>query len=221
MRTIHRYDAALFDLDGTLLDTLDDIADSLNRALATMGVTAHPRDAFRYFVGDGVRMLAARALPEGRRDDRAIDELLARYRDEYAAGWNRKTRVYDGIPAMLDALAAHGLRLGVLSNKPHDMTVLCVKAYLARWPFAIVLGQREHVARKPDPTAALEAAAAMDTPPARVLYLGDTATDMDTARAAGMFAAGCTWGFRPESELREHGAHAIVHHPDKVLELLG
>lgn len=214
------YRALLFDLDGTLLDTLDDLGDSINRAMVRLGFPTHGRESFRYFVGEGARMLVERALPADRRDPTTAETALRLYREEYRAGWNIKTRIYDGIPELLDSLAARRLPLGILSNKPHDMTQQCVQGYLARWSFAVVFGQRDTVARKPDPAGALEAARLMQVDPARVLYLGDTATDMQTARAAGMFAVGATWGFRPESELREHGAHAIVHHPDEVLELL-
>ena len=214
------YRAVLFDLDGTLLDTLDDLGDAINRALARFGFPGHPRDAFRYFVGEGVRMLVERALPADRRDPATTEALLQAYREEYRTGWNLKTRIYAGIPEMLEVLTARQIKLGVLSNKPHDMTCQCVEGYLSRWTFDVVFGQRETVARKPDPAGALEAARLMQVTPAEVLYLGDTATDMETARASGMFAVGATWGFRPESELREHGAQAIVHHPDEVLELL-
>jgi phosphoglycolate phosphatase len=214
------YRAVLFDLDGTLLDTLDDLGDSINRALVRLGFPTHGRESFRYFVGEGARMLVERALPEDRRDPATAEAALRAYREEYRTGWNIKTRIYDGIPAMLDTLTARGIALGILSNKPHEMTLQCVQGYLDRWSFGVILGQRDHVARKPDPAGALEAATALRVAPADVLYLGDTATDMQTARAAGMFAVGAAWGFRPESELREHGAHAIVHHPDDVLKLI-
>ncbi len=215
-----RFDAALFDLDGTLLDTLRDLAESMNRALAQRGFPGHPIDAYRYLVGEGITVLATRALPEGHRSDADIESLLNDYRRDYESHWDTHTRPYDGIPEMLTALRSAGLKLGILSNKPHAMTLKCVEGYLADWPFACVFGQRDNVPRKPDPTGALEAAAVMGVTPARVLYLGDTSTDMKTARAAGMFAVGATWGFRPESELRETGAHAIVHHPREVLALL-
>jgi phosphoglycolate phosphatase len=214
------YRAVLFDLDGTLLDTLDDLGDSINRALVRLGFPTHGRESFRYFVGEGARMLVERALPEDRRDPATAEAALRAYREEYRTGWNIKTRIYDGIPAMLDTLTARGIALGILSNKPHEMTLQCVQGYLDRWSFGVIFGQRDHVARKPDPAGALEAATALRVAPADVLYLGDTATDMQTARAAGMFAVGAAWGFRPESELREHGAHAIVHHPDDVLKLI-
>ena len=214
------YRAVLFDLDGTLLDTLDDLGDSINRALIRLDCPTHGREAFRYFVGEGVRMLVERALPAGRRDPATVETMLQFYREEYRKGWNLKTRIYEGIPGMLDDLVARKLTLGVLSNKPQDMTTECVEGYLARWPFAVVFGQREHVARKPDPQGALEAADVMEVKPAEVLYLGDTATDMDTARAAGMFAVGASWGFRPVEDRLAHGAQAIAHHPREVAGLI-
>lgn len=214
------YRAILFDLDGTLLDTLDDLGDSINRALVRLGFPTHDREAFRYFVGEGARMLVERALPEDRRDPATAETMLKLYREEYRNGWNIKTCIYEGVPEMLDALHERRLVLGVLSNKPHDMTVQCVQGYLARWPFRVVFGQRDHVARKPDPQGALEAAGLMQATPAETLYLGDTATDMDTARAAGMYAIGAAWGFRPVEELIQHGANAIAAHPRDVLEIL-
>ncbi|MCO6399987.1 MAG: HAD family hydrolase [Verrucomicrobia bacterium] len=215
-----RFDAALFDLDGTLLDTLRDLGESMNRALATFGHPPHAIEDYRYLVGDGILVLATRALPEGHRSPEAIEALLLEYRRDYQERWNVHTQPYEGIPEMLRALQAAGLKLGVLSNKPHEMTRQCVNGYLSDTRFACVFGQRDEVPRKPDPAGALEAAGAMGVKPARVLYLGDTSTDMKTARAAGMFAVGVTWGFRPESELRETGAHAIVHHPSEIAALI-
>lgn len=220
MRPSDPFRAVLFDLDGTLLDTLRDLGEAMNLVLAQRGYPTHPIDAYRYFVGEGAALLVARAFPEAHRDEASTQAGLAEYRAAYERHWNVHTRPYDGIPDLLDALAARGMALGILSNKPHGMTLRCVEGYLARWTFACVLGQRESVARKPDPAGALEAARRMRVAPDAVLYVGDTATDMDTARAAGMFAVGATWGFRPESELRDHGAQAIVHHPRDVLNLL-
>lgn len=216
----NRFKAVLFDLDGTLLDTLRDLAESMNRTLEQFGYPAHPLDSYRYLVGEGVVVLASRSLPENHRSDEEIQRLLAAYRDDYAAHWNVHSRPYDGIPEMLDALVARGFKLGILSNKPHALTVQCVDGYLSTWRFDCVFGQRDNVPRKPDPAGALEAAEVMQVRPADVLYLGDTGTDMETARAAGMFACGVAWGFRPESELRETGANAIIHHPREALALL-
>lgn len=210
----------LFDLDGTLLDTLRDLGESVNLVLRQRGFPEHPIDAYRFLVGDGATMLVTRALPASRRDEATVAACLKDYRVAYAKHWNVHTRPYDGVPELLDALAARGLALAILSNKPHAMTRRCVEGYLARWRFAAVLGQRDDVARKPDPAGALEAARLADVDPAHVLYVGDTATDMETANAAGMFAVGVTWGFRPEDELRTHGAHLIVHHPRDILAAL-
>jgi phosphoglycolate phosphatase len=215
-----RFLGVLFDLDGTLLDTLKDIGDAVNRALAARGFPTHPTAAYKEFVGEGARRLVERALPEAHRGDALVREALAEYRRDYGERWNVATRPYEGIPEMLDGLAARGVRLGVLSNKPHAETLKCVRGYFPATPFRAVLGQRDAVARKPDPAGAREAARELDLPVEKILYAGDTAVDMETARAASMFAVGVTWGFRPESELRAHGAQAVAHHPREITTLV-
>lgn len=214
------FKAVLFDLDGTLLDTLEDLGASVNRVLQRAGFPVHPIDSYRYFVGEGASMLVERSLPPAHRQPAEVKHFLAEYRAEYERSWAQTTKPYEGIPELLDELVNRGLRLGILSNKPHGMTLKCVEHYLARWHFAVVLGQRDQVARKPDPSGAHEAAGIMQVAPGEVLYVGDTATDMQTARAAGMFALGCTWGFRTEKELQENGAHAIAHHPREIPPLI-
>jgi phosphoglycolate phosphatase len=208
---------ALFDLGGTLLDTLQDIGDAVNRVLAARGHPIHPIPAYKDFVGEGAHRLIERALPETHRDAGAVETALAEYRRDYARHWNVSTRPYDGVHEMLAAMIARGFTLGILSNKPHAATVRCVEGYLARHPFKAVLGQRDEVARKPNPAGAFEAARLMGLAAGEMLYVGDTGIDMDTARAAGMFAVGITWGFRPESELRAHHADAIANHPSELL----
>jgi phosphoglycolate phosphatase len=214
--------AILFDLDGTLLDTLEDLADSMNAVLAGLGYPVHAMSAYRYFVGDGVRNLVIRALPEGARADPAVVErALPIMRAEYARRSTVKTRLYEGVPGLLDGLAARGVRIAILSNKPHPATLEVVGHYLGRWRFDAVLGQRPGVPIKPDAGAALEVCALLSLPAEDFLYLGDTNTDMLTARAAGMFAVGAVWGFRTEEELRAAGAMALAAHPREVLGLLG
>jgi phosphoglycolate phosphatase len=212
--------ALIFDLDGTLLDSLADIGESMNSVLASMGLPTHPLSDYRAFVGDGVTMLATRALPEGRRDDASLAACLAGMREIYAGRATSKTRPYDGIPALLDALAKAGLPMAVVSNKPHDLTCRLVSQLLGRWRFGAVFGERAGVPRKPDPASALEAASCLGVAPADVLYVGDTATDMATATAAGMRPLGVSWGFRGEDELRAAGAFAIAARPADVLEAL-
>jgi len=208
----------MFDLDGTLLDTLADIGEAANRVLVQRGFAPHPLDSYRYFVGEGLRVLIERSVPGGT----CSDELLAAYAEEfrqaYAESWNVHTRPYEGIEELLSALVARGVRLAVLSNKPDAFTKSCVEEYLARFPFEWVLGQRDGTPRKPDPAGALEIAAAMDLPPGRFLYLGDTAVDMQTALAAGMFPVGALWGFRPLSELQSGGAQAVIERPGELLQ---
>jgi phosphoglycolate phosphatase len=216
-----KFDAVLFDLDGTLLDTLRDIGEACNRVLVERGFTPHPIDAYRYLVGDGARVLLSRALPEGYRDDATIEACLADYIAEYARGWNVHTQPYAGIADLLDALVERGLKLAVLSNKPHPFTVQCVDTFLARWKFHTVRGQTDAFPRKPHPASALDVAHRLGTTPDRVLYVGDTGTDMQTAAGAGMYAVGVLWGFRERRELEAHGAKAIVAHPREVLPLAG
>ncbi len=214
------YRAVLFDLDGTLLDTLDDLADSVNEALERLGLPGHPTRAYKVFVGDGMETLAHRSLPEDRRDDDTVRKLVDLMGETYAGGWDRKTRPYPGVPEMLDDLAARGLRMAVLSNKPDGFTKLCVDSLLSRWQFDPVMGARKGVPHKPDPTGALAIASEIAVAPADFLYLGDTNTDMKTALAAGMFPVGALWGFRSAEELEASGAKALVTKPADLLALL-
>ena len=215
-----RYKAILFDLDGTLLDTLEDLATAANRALGTLGLPAHPTDAYRVFVGDGLRTLAERILPGEQRSAAQVDALVAAFEREYSRTWNERTAPYAGVPEMLDRLTGDGYRMSVLSNKPDAFTRLCVEQLLPHWTFAPLYGQRPGVPKKPDPAAALAIAAELDLDPAEVLYLGDTATDMHTARAAGMAAVGVLWGFRSADELHAAGARHLITHPGELAPLL-
>ena len=213
--------AAIFDLDGTLLDTLDDLVDSMNAVLARRGFDEHPTAAYRYFVGEGMEMLVRRALPvEAASCGETVAAVFEEMRAQYDRRWADKTRPYDGVPDMLDGLVARGLPMAVLSNKPDDFTAATVTKLLGRWAFREIRGMRPGVPAKPDPTAAVEIAEALETEPSNCLYVGDTATDMKTATAAGMFAAGVTWGFRDRQELMDNGADAIVDRPADLLELL-
>ena len=214
------YQAVLFDLDGTLLNTLIDLAESANSTLAELGYPVHPIDAYRFFVGSGVRVLFERALPEQARDTDVIEACVERFTKIYSERWDVKTHLYDGVAEMLDGLAARQVKMAVLSNKPHRSTQACVAKYLARWSISPVLGQRDGIAHKPDPTGALDIAKELGIPVEDFLYLGDTATDMQTALAAGMFAVGALWGFRPEEELRQAGAQALITAPTDLLGCL-
>jgi phosphoglycolate phosphatase len=212
--------AVLFDLDGTLLDTLEDMGDAMNRVLAARGFPPHPIDAYRSFVGDGMAMLVIRALPEDKRDDETVRSCFEAYLADYGRNWNVKTRLYDGVADMLNALTARGLKRAVLSNKQEEFTRRCVNEFLACWSFDAVLGQREGVPLKPDPTAAREIAHTLDCPVESFLYLGDSPVDMQAAIAAGMVPVGVLWGFRSAEELRAAGARTLIGRPLEILALL-
>jgi phosphoglycolate phosphatase len=217
---LKRVSSVIFDLDGTLLDTLEDLGDAVNRVLAARGFPTHPIESYRYFVGDGSAVLVERALPASVRSSEIYREILAAFLADYDQSWKIKTRIYDGIPEMLDSLTAQGIAMSVLSNKPHPFTVECVRELLSKWRFVSVLGLRPEVPRKPDPAGALETAQLLGVAPERILYLGDSGTDMKTAVAAGMFPAGALWGFRTREELMASGAAAVIQHPEELLGLL-
>jgi phosphoglycolate phosphatase len=215
-----RYRAIVFDLDGTLLDTLDDLAVAANRVLAAMGQPEHPVTAYRYFVGDGLQTLMERILPENLRTRTVLEAAMVSFQKEYAENWHERSTPYPGIADLLNQLTAEGWSMSILSNKPHDFTRLCVQRLLPDWVFEPLLGQRPGVPKKPDPAAALEIAAFHDCSPENILYVGDTAVDMQTARAAGMDAVGVLWGFRTRDELQTAGARYLISHPGQLLPLL-
>jgi len=212
--------AVIFDLDGTLLDTLEDIADSMNSALAQMELPQYELDRYRYFVGDGVEVLAQRVLPKERRDEATLKRCVELMRAEYGQRWANKSRPYPGMVDLLDGLVARKIAMGVLSNKPHDFTCKIVETILPQWRFDPLLGSRPGVPKKPDPTAALEIIEKLRLRPEEFLYVGDTAVDMQTAVAAGMFPAGALWGFRTAEELKDAGARVLLEHPIDLLRLV-
>ncbi len=212
------YQACIFDLDGTLLDSLEDLGDAMNRVLKRWGFPEHSLDQYRYFVGSGATRLVALTIPEESRTEETVAQCLAEFQADYSESWDIKSKPYEGIPEMLDALVEQGFRLTVLSNKPHRMTTKCVEGLLSRWDFEIVYGHRKGIPRKPNPTAALEIIERLDIPATDCVYLGDTDIDMKTAVASGCFPVGVLWGFREEAELRENGAQAILKHPLDLLE---
>jgi phosphoglycolate phosphatase len=214
------FEAVIFDLDGTLIDTVDDIGDAVNRVLSNRCFPTHTNAAYRKFVGDGSRRLIERALPEKYRNDEVIDACLKEYLEDYSHSYDVKSKLYFGMHHLLDTLKAKGLRLAILSNKPDAITRNCVKTFLSTWDFDVVFGQRDSVPRKPNPQGALEIAKKMSIPPSHFVYLGDTAIDMKTAVSAGMFPVGVLWGFRLLKELKENGACAFIDEPMELLDII-
>jgi phosphoglycolate phosphatase len=215
------FDVTIFDLDGTLLDTLDDIADTANAVLRDHGFPTHDKNDFRYFIGDGVDALFRRALPDAGREAGLVSDCVNEFRRSYKDTWKNKTRPYPEIPRLLDALEARGMKMAVLSNKPHDFTETCVSELLSGWDFFMVLGAREGYPLKPDPAPAAEIVERAGAVPSRVMYVGDSAVDMNTATRAGLFPVGALWGFRTFDELKENGAKVLIEKPLDLLEHLG
>jgi len=215
-----RFHAAIFDLDGTLLNTLEDIAGAANRVLAAYDLPVHKTDDYRHFIGDGVEMLIRRALPVVRRDSETVEMGIEMFRNTYGRYYNVHTKPYDGIPGMLDDLLARGVKLAVLSNKPDEFTKRCVGELLPARTFDFVLGQRSGMPPKPDPAGAIRVAAEIGVPPDQVLFAGDSAVDMETAVSAGMFPVGVRWGFRSQEELRDGGAQVTIADPREIVPLV-
>ena len=211
--------AIIFDLDGTLLDTIEDIADSMNHVLDRNGFARHTIEEYKLFVGDGATNLVKRSV----RDAGATEDMLLLLETEYRAEYNKrqadKTKPYDGIRELLSSLADSGVKKAVLSNKPHDSTEEVIAYYFPDVVFDAVIGQRPGRPIKPDPCSALEILEIIGVEKADVLYVGDTGTDMQTAKNAGLKAVGALWGFREKAELAENGADVYIEHPMELLTL--
>ena len=215
-----KFKAIVFDLDGTLLDTLEDLADSMNTVLARQNDLTYEADAYKYFIGNGLRNLVLLTLPEGKRDAGNADRSLAELREEYSNRWSNKTKPYKGITEMLNVLVDKGLKMAVLSNKADEFTQLIVKKFLPDYKFELVFGERQGIPKKPDPAGALEIVQKLGVEPWECLYLGDTGVDMKTAVSAGMYPVGVLWGFRKAEELVENGARVLIADPAALLDLL-
>jgi phosphoglycolate phosphatase len=214
-----KFKAIMFDLDGTLLNTLEDLGDSMNAMLREQEYAEHPYDFYRLAVGDGARTLVERALPEKHRNAQLITDAHAALRVHYLQHWDKKTKPYDGILNLLDALVSRGATLTILSNKPDESLQKCATRFLPTNIFTDIRGVLPDGPIKPDPGGALDIISKSEIPRDAWLYVGDTNTDMQTAQAAGLFAIGCTWGFRERDELVSSGADAIVDHPEEILSI--
>jgi phosphoglycolate phosphatase len=212
--------AVLFDLDGTLADTIDDLAGAVNRSLARRGLPEHEIELFKLMVGDGFRNLITRALPEGMRGESQVEAMRAEAAEDYAGRCLERTRAYPGIRELLSGLAGRGIPFGVLSNKPDALAKKVVAGLFPFADFALVRGESPDFPRKPDPASALDACSLLGVEPGETLYLGDSGVDMRTAKAAGFLALGALWGFRNEAELREAGADALLESPLDLIQYL-
>lgn len=216
--SIAAFNTAVFDLDGTLLNTLDDIAEAANRCLLLHGFEPHPVPAFCNLVGDGPDVLFQRAINASSLDDPRISRLVETYCYECLKQDDRHTRLYNGMADLLNALQDAGLVLTILTNKRQAHAERCVERFLPDWHWKIILGSGEIIPKKPDPAGATHIVRELNTSPEKCLYFGDTDVDMWTAKKAGMTAVGVLWGFREKKELLEAGADYLIQHPAELLE---
>ena len=215
-----RFDGVIFDLDGTLIDSLEDIASAANTVLSDLGKPTYPVSEYRVLVGDGLAMLFQRALPECETDASLKADCMHRFEQAYSRCWNNRSKPYDGIETLLKKLSQRSVSLSVLSNKGDTFTKQCVSHFFGDIRFAHVLGQSERFPRKPDPTSAKWIAGQLGGDSSRIAYVGDTNTDMKTALGSGLFAIGVTWGFRSERELRAEGALQICNEVGELTDFL-
>lgn len=208
----------IFDLDGTLADTLPDIADAVNAGLEAFGLPRRPDEEVRPWIGEGMPMLCKRAITE--RADIDLDEMIALVREHYQINRLNKVRLYPGISELLDELIRRNILLAVLTNKPHEHTEAMCAVLFARWRLVAVEGYRQEEFRKPDPRIALAIVEKMGLTPGQVMLVGDSSTDMHTAKNAGLTAVGATWGYRARQELIDSGAKHLIDRADELLALL-
>lgn len=214
-----KYAGVIFDLDGTLLDTVDDLADSANETLAKYGFKGHPVSAYKKFIGNGIRNLLQVASPEGT-DEELIDSLLADFKVIYSENYINKTCRYEGVSTLLEGLQNAGLKMAICSNKNNKMTNEIVEKLIGKEYFEVIFGERDGIPKKPDPASLLEAADIMGVSVEKTIYVGDSGSDMVCAKRAGMFAAGALWGFRSKEELEQNGADLLISYPLELLKFL-
>lgn len=210
----------IFDLDGTLLNTIADLAHSTNYALQENGFPIHPTDNYNFFVGNGINKLFERALPEDQRSEENILNIRKVFLSYYNEHNTDYSTPYPGIPELLNALQAKGVKLAVASNKYQEATRKLIAVYFPHIHFEEVLGQRDGIPVKPDPVIVHDIIATTGVGKEDILYVGDSGVDMQTARNAGVTSCGVTWGFRPRAELEEFQPDFIVDKAEDILSLI-
>ncbi len=208
----------IFDLDGTLLNTIYDLGEACNHAFRQMGLSQHPIPAYNYMVGNGVRKLIERAQPDA--DEQTVDELLRLFREYYDDHCTVNTTPYPGIPELLHSLKERGVAIAVASNKYEAATRKIIDYFFPDINFVAIEGQIPERPTKPDPSIIFAVLNEYPTPKNDVLYVGDSGVDMETARRACVESAGVSWGFRPISELKKFYADHIINNPMEILEIV-
>lgn len=212
--------AVLFDLDGTLLDTLPDIRDAMNAVLARHDLPQYDMESYREMIGWGIGRLAELAIPKELRSEVDVADLAEEMRRAYVSHPLESSVPFEGVPELIEALHTAGVPMGVLSNKVHELTQLLITRAWGEGVFRAVYGARDDLPMKPHPEAAQRIASELGVKPYEVVFVGDTAIDMETAQVAGMYPVGVSWGYREVEELWMHGAAMVVSSPDEIPPLI-
>ncbi|MGL4779818.1 MAG: HAD family hydrolase [Bacteroidales bacterium] len=210
----------IFDLDGTLLNTIEDLAVSTNYALTKHGFPEHPISAYNFFVGNGIRKLVERALPENKRDESTVKTVLKDFVSYYDKHSTELTRPYDGVKDLMAQLTKAGVSMAVASNKYQAATEELVERYFGDFDFVEVLGQRDGIAPKPDPVIVEDILEKINVEKESVLFVGDSGVDMQTAINANVSSVAVSWGFRPMSELNQFSPNFTINSPNELLSII-
>ena len=208
-----KYEAVVFDLDGTLIDSAADLGNAVNRVLEKNGFPIHEIHRYRSFIGDGAEMMVRSALPENSRHEDILSRCLEQFLVDYYENFDVDTVLYEGIPDLLDFLSESSVKLSILTNKPDEIAKKFLESVLSNWSFDIVVGQRNGLPKKPDPSGARLISRELNVIPGKTVYFGDSGIDMKTAVSAGMLPIGVLWGFRGKEELLSNGAEYIIEKP--------
>jgi phosphoglycolate phosphatase len=209
----------IFDLDGTLIDSLQDISICANKVLEELHYPTHKMEDFKYFIGDGAKELMRRALPKNL-DDNTIENALKLFKQYYSNNIHQNTKPFHGIYELLDVLQQNNVSCNILSNKPHEFTLEYMQNLFKNYTFDEIHGQKDNIPKKPNPIGALNIAKKLKKVPNEIFFVGDTSTDMQTAKNSGMIAIGVLWGIRDEDELRKNGADHIIKQPKELLDII-
>ncbi|QMU56012.1 MAG: HAD-IA family hydrolase [Candidatus Mycalebacterium zealandia] len=215
-----RYEVVIFDLDGTLIDSVADIAHAANMSLSANGFAERGLDEYRFFIGEGAAAMMKKALPDGASAEQ-VNKCVESFMIFYRRAFDIHTKLYDGIAEALSVLCSKSVKVAVLSNKPQEMTSKIAQTLLSRWEFSEVVGHGEGTPRKPDPAGALGVCGRIGVEVEKAALVGDSAIDMETAVSAGMLPVGVLWGFRGRDELESAGARHLIESPAELEAILG
>ncbi|WP_369765160.1 HAD family hydrolase [Flavobacterium sp. WC2429] len=214
-----RFKGVIFDLDGTLVNSLEDIADAMNNVLQSLDFATHSYDDYQYFIGSGLRNLVSKAMPENHKDENQIDCCYQLMVKEYRTICTRKTKQYDGVFELLDQLIERRIKLSIFSNKAEDLTQEITTALFPNY-FNPVIGLTTEPLKKPNPFKATAISQNLELKPEEIIFVGDSGIDMQTATNANMYAVGVSWGYRPKEELLSNGAKKVLDHPLDLISIL-